>query len=367
MFDTAAAHSELDTIHQVQNALLEALRKEQTKGPQAISAALNSSISQLYKLAVFVHENFNSPIGGSHTTPSSKALFHDVRASFQQVEQVTTGTLDEISSIKDKTIDLNSTKVATLQQNVQEAKQSTDLNLKNLETRIAQASEAVDTWGKQVETCKETLQEAEEKLQQDREAQRDANIGLSILIPWWGIAGLIDHKLSPGNVLVDVGAQQQALQDAYNTFVSVRNNLLQAKKEQSDCINDQKQFDSLLEQLGDLALALSQTAKNIDSMSEAIGKLRLRAIQAVQVADEMYNNAVIASGDAFFINEFVKPILEICDQTVVEPNVAPKLEAILDELRQAYGRNNIPEELATKFDEIQAKVKRFIPKSSEQK
>ncbi|EFE40341.1 hypothetical protein TRV_04953 [Trichophyton verrucosum HKI 0517] len=347
MFDTTAAHNELDTIHQIQNALVERLKQERTKGPRAISAAIDNGMTYLYNLAVFVHANFNSQVESIGSTPPSKALFQNVRASFQQVQQTTAGTLDDLARIQ-----------------AEEAKKSTEMTLNDLGTRIAEASQQEQTWIEQVKKNEELLKTAEEKLRSDEEAQRDTNIGLSILIPFWGLAGLIDHRAAPGNVLLSsaVGAQRQALQDANNSLMSTRNYLIQTQKEEADYINERNQLDVLTEQLQNLTSAIAVTAGNINDMVKATGQLKENAIHMVQLGNKMYNNATIASGDAFFRDEFVNPILDLCSLVVIEFNAAPKIETILDELKHAYGNDPIPQPINQKFEDIMARVKRFLPK-----
>ncbi|EGD98253.1 hypothetical protein TESG_05633 [Trichophyton tonsurans CBS 112818] len=364
MLDTTAAHTELDTIHQIQNTLVERLKQERTKGPRAISAAVDNGMTYLYNLAAFVHSNFNSQVGGIGSTPPSKALFQNVRASFQQAQQTTAGTLDDLSRIQAESIDLSSTRIAKLLAKVREAKKSTEITLDDLGARIAEASQQEQTWIEQVKKNEELLQNAEDKLRRDKEAQRDANIGLSILIPFWGLAGLIDHRAAPGNVLLAsaVGAQRQVLQDANNSLMSTRNYLIQTQKEEADYMNEKNQLDVLTGQLQNLTSTLSVTAGNINDMVKATGKLKENAVQMVQLANKMYNDATIASGDAFFRDEFVNPILDLCSLVIIEFNAAPKIETILDELKQAYGNTPIPQPINQKFEDIRARIKRFLPK-----
>ncbi|EFR01505.1 hypothetical protein MGYG_04513 [Nannizzia gypsea CBS 118893] len=363
MFDISGAHAELDTIHQIQNALVERLKQERAKGPRAISAAVDNGMTYLFNLAVFVHTNFNSQVGSVGPTPPSKALFQNVRASFQQVQQTTMGTLDDLSRIQAESVDLSSTRVAKLLAKVQEAKKSTEITLKDLGARIEEASKQEQTWEAQVKQNEELLQTAEEKLRSDEEAQRDTNIGLSILIPFWGIAGLIDHRAAPGNVLLAsaVGAQKQALQDADNSLMSTRNYLIQTQKEEADYRNETAQLDVLTAQLQNMTSSITVTAGNINDMVQATGKMKENAAQMVQLANKMYNDATIASGDAFFRDEFVNPILDLCSLVVIEFNAAPKIDTILDELKNAYGENPIPQSINQKFEDIRARVKRFLP------
>ncbi|EGD91707.2 hypothetical protein H112_00817 [Trichophyton rubrum D6] len=187
---------------------------------------------------------------------------------------------------------------------------------------------------------------------------------LSILIPFWGLAGLIDHRAAPGNVLLSsaVGAQRQALQDANNSLMSTRNYLIQTKKEEADYVNERNQLDVLTEQLQNLTSAIAMTAGNINDMVKATGQLKENAIRMVQLGNKMYNDATIASGDAFFRDEFVNPILDLCSLVVIEFNAAPKIETILDELKQAYGNAPIPQPINQKFEDIRARIKRFLPK-----
>lgn len=159
-----------------------------------------------------------------------------------------------------------------------------------------------------------------------------------------------------------VGAQRQALQDANNSLMSTRNYLIQTQKEEADYINERNQLDVLTEQLQNLTSAIAVTAGNINDMVKATGQLKENAIHMVQLSNKMYNDATIASGDAFFRDEFVNPILDLCSLVVIEFNAAPKIETILDELKQAYGNAPIPQPINQKFEDIMARVKRFLPK-----
>lgn len=183
---------------------------------------------------------------------------------------------------------------------------------------------------------------------------------VSILCPWFGIAGAINKNLSPGHVILgsDVGKARQALQDAVNTVNTVEHDLSNLEGDAIALNNQMIIQQKFLDGVDSIVHCIEQAKDGFDSLVQGAAEAKKLATKMAENMDTMAAEATtIGDGSSYFKAEFVAHILSICHSALIEPGAARVVNGIVDELLKGYKQGpSIPEDIEKDIQDLNQKA-----------
>ncbi|EDP50902.1 hypothetical protein CNMCM8689_001906 [Aspergillus fumigatus] len=311
MVDVDALNSELDQISDQYQSLFRRLNSESQRDVQTVALSLSIALSQLYQLAIFVRGDYNKRVFNV-----SGILVTKVREAFEQLAHASTTALENVSTLQSENVDLLAAKMHIFEQNVKAAHDETA-------AKIAGYKDAI-----------------------------------SMIVPIWGIIGLIDHTKSPGSVLLEgqIGAARQAVDNAPHILDSAYRNA-QASLDLLRGEQAKLELQSvILKRLGPLQSAIQSAITKAQELEKGLIPMKDSATEMVRRRNKLSSRAEDGAELSITKEESVSGILDVVELAIVEPNTAKQIKMILAELRNSWGPSPVPPAILSRLDELDGKA-----------
>ncbi|KAH1272497.1 hypothetical protein KXW19_006949 [Aspergillus fumigatus] len=334
MVDVDALNSELDQISDQYQSLFRRLNSESQRDVQTVALSLSIALSQLYQLAIFVRGDYNKRVFNV-----SGILVTKVREAFEQLAHASTTALENVSTLQSENVDLLAAKMHIFEQNVKAAHDETA-------AKIAGYKDA-----RSLETLLGKLEDA-------RKTGDVVDGVISMIVPIWGIIGLIDHTKSPGSVLLEgqIGAARQAVDNAPHILDSAYRNA-QASLDLLRGEQAKLELQSvILKRLGPLQSAIQSAITKAQELEKGLIPMKDSATEMVRRRNKLSSRAEDGAELSITKEESVSGILDVVELAIVEPNTAKQIKMILAELRNSWGPSPIPPAILSRLDELDGKA-----------
>ncbi|GIK00973.1 hypothetical protein Aspvir_005003 [Aspergillus viridinutans] len=356
MVDVDALNSELDQISGQYQSLFRRLNSESQRDVQNVALSLSLALSQLYQLAIFVRGDYNQRAFDVLTEKDS--LVAKVKEAFERLAHASTTALEHVSRLHAENVDLLSSKMHVFEQNVKAAHAETDAKVAGYKTAVSEARKAVEREANAAQTAKSSLETLLQKLDDARKTGDVVDGVVSAIIPIWGLIGLIDHKKSPGSVMLEgqIGAARQAVESAEHTLDSA----LRSAQISLDLQNREQlklaQQSAILERLGPLQSAIQSAITKAVELENGLIQMKDSATEMVRRMNKLSGRAENGAELSVTKEEFVSGILDVVELAIVEPNTAKQIGTILAELRNSWGPSPMTPAIQSRFDELDGKA-----------
>ncbi|OXN10308.1 hypothetical protein CDV58_00602 [Aspergillus fumigatus] len=334
MVDVDALNSELDQISDQYQSLFRRLNSESQRDVQTVALSLSIALSQLYQLAISVRGDYNKRVFNV-----SGILVTKVREAFEQLAHASTTALENVSTLQSENVDLLAAKMHIFEQNVKAAHDETA-------AKIAGYKDA-----RSLETLLGKLEDA-------RKTGDVVDGVISMIVPIWGIIGLIDHTKSPGSVLLEgqIGAARQAVDNAPHILDSAYRNA-QASLDLLRGEQAKLELQSvILKRLGPLQSAIQSAITKAQELEKGLIPMKDSATEMVRRRNKLSSRAEDGAELSITKEESVSGILDVVELAIVEPNTAKQIKMILAELRNSWGPSPIPPAILSRLDELDGKA-----------
>ncbi|KAH1280934.1 hypothetical protein KXV95_002758 [Aspergillus fumigatus] len=334
MVDVDALNSELDQISDQYQSLFRRLNSESQRDVQTVALSLSIALSQLYQLAIFVRGDYNKRVFNV-----SGILVTKVREAFEQLAHASTTALENVSTLQSENVDLLAAKMHIFEQNVKAAHDETA-------AKIAGYKDA-----RSLETLLGKLEDA-------RKTGDVVDGVISMIVPIWGIIGLIDHTKSPGSVLLEgqIGAARQAVDNAPHILDSAYRNA-QASLDLLRGEQAKLELQSvILKRLGPLQSAIQSAITKAQELEKGLIPMKDSATEMVRRMNKLSSRAEDGAELSITKEESVSGILDVVELAIVEPNTAKQIKMILAELRNSWGPSPVPPAILSRLDELDGKA-----------
>ncbi|KAH2908064.1 hypothetical protein KXW25_005187 [Aspergillus fumigatus] len=334
MVDVDALNSELDQISDQYQSLFRRLNSESQQDVQTVALSLSIALSQLYQLAIFVRGDYNKRVFNV-----SGILVTKVREAFEQLAHASTTALENVSTLQSENVDLLAAKMHIFEQNVKAAHDETA-------AKIAGYKDA-----RSLETLLGKLEDA-------RKTGDVVDGVISMIVPIWGIIGLIDHTKSPGSVLLEgqIGAARQAVDNAPHILDSAYRNA-QASLDLLRGEQAKLELQSvILKRLGPLQSAIQSAITKAQELEKGLIPMKDSATEMVRRMNKLSSRAEDGAELSITKEESVSGILDVVELAIVEPNTAKQIKMILAELRNSWGPSPVPPAILSRLDELDGKA-----------
>ncbi|KAH1436981.1 hypothetical protein KXX32_004419 [Aspergillus fumigatus] len=334
MVDVDALNSELDQISDQYQSLFRRLNSESQRDVQTVALSLSIALSQLYQLAIFVRGDYNKRVFNV-----SGILVTKVREAFEQLAHASTTALENVSTLQSENVDLLAAKMHIFEQNVKAAHDETA-------AKIAGYKDA-----RSLETLLGKLEDA-------RKTGDVVDGVISMIVPIWGIIGLIDHTKSPGSVLLEgqIGAARQAVDNAPHILDSAYRN---AQASLDPLRGEQAKLELqsvILKRLGPLQSAIQSAITKAQELEKGLIPMKDSATEMVRRRNKLSSRAEDGAELSITKEESVSGILDVVELAIVEPNTAKQIKMILAELRNSWGPSPVPPAILSRLDELDGKA-----------
>ncbi|KAH1326431.1 hypothetical protein KXX47_009397 [Aspergillus fumigatus] len=337
MVDVDALNSELDQISDQYQSLFRRLNSESQRDLQIVALSLSIALSQLYQLAIFVRGDYNKR--AFNVSGERDILVTKVREAFEQLAHASTTALENVSTLQSENVDLLAAKMHVFEQNVKAAHDETA-------AKIAGYKDA-----RSLETLLGKLEDA-------RKTGDVVDGVISMIVPIWGIIGLIDHTKSPGSVLLEgqIGAARQAVDNAPHILDSAYRNA-QASLDLLRGEQARLELQSVvLKRLGPLQSAIQSAITKAQELEKGLIPMKDSATEMVRRRNKLSSRAEDGAELSITKEESVSGILDVVELAIVEPNTAKQIKMILAELRNSWGPSPVPPAILSRLDELDGKA-----------
>ncbi|KAH3005581.1 hypothetical protein KXV73_009847, partial [Aspergillus fumigatus] len=316
----------LDQISDQYQSLFRRLNSESQRDVQTVALSLSIALSQLYQLAIFVRGDYNKRVFNV-----SGILVTKVREAFEQLAHASTTALENVSTLQSE--------MHIFEQNVKAAHDETA-------AKIAGYKDA-----RSLETLLGKLEDA-------RKTGDVVDGVISMIVPIWGIIGLIDHTKSPGSVLLEgqIGAARQAVDNAPHILDSAYRNA-QASLDLLRGEQAKLELQSvILKRLGPLQSAIQSAITKAQELEKGLIPMKDSATEMVRRMNKLSSRAEDGAELSITKEESVSGILDVVELAIVEPNTAKQIKMILAELRNSWGPSPVPPAILSRLDELDGKA-----------
>ncbi|KAH1784304.1 hypothetical protein KXX36_008786, partial [Aspergillus fumigatus] len=327
----------LDQISDQYQSLFRRLNSESQRDVQIVALSLSIALSQLYQLAIFVRGDYNKR--AFNVSGERDILVTKVREAFEQLAHASTTALENVSTLQSENVDLLAAKMHIFEQNVKAAHDETA-------AKIAGYKDA-----RSLETLLGKLEDA-------RKTGDVVDGVVSMIVPIWGIIGLIDHTKSPGSVLLEgqIGAARQAVDNAQHTLDSAYRNA-QASLDLLRGEQAKLELQSvILKRLGPLQSAIQSAITKAQELEKGLIPMKDSATEMVRRMNKLSSRAEDGAELSITKEESVSGILDVVELAIVEPNTAKQIKMILAELRNSWGPSPVPPAILSRLDELDGKA-----------
>ncbi|KAH3144736.1 hypothetical protein KXW18_008212 [Aspergillus fumigatus] len=269
----------------------------------------------------------------------SGILVTKVREAFEQLAHASTTALENVSTLQSENVDLLAAKMHIFEQNVKAAHDETA-------AKIAGYKDA-----RSLETLLGKLEDA-------RKTGDVVDGVISMIVPIWGIIGLIDHTKSPGSVLLEgqIGAARQAVDNAPHILDSAYRNA-QASLDLLRGEQAKLELQSvILKRLGPLQSAIQSAITKAQELEKGLIPMKDSATEMVRRMNKLSSRAEDGAELSITKEESVSGILDVVELAIVEPNTAKQIKMILAELRNSWGPSPVPPAILSRLDELDGKA-----------
>lgn len=179
-----------------------------------------------------------------------------------------------------------------------------------------------------------------------------------MIVPIWGIIGLIDHTKSPGSVLLEgqIGAARQAVDNAPHILDSAYRNA-QASLDLLRGEQAKLELQSvILKRLGPLQSAIQSAITKAQELEKGLIPMKDSATEMVRRRNKLSSRAEDGAELSITKEESVSGVLDVVELAIVEPNTAKQIKMILAELRNSWGPSPVPPAILSRLDELDGKA-----------
>lgn len=351
--------AELQQIFEINRGLAREFESVHADGPRTVNTAFTQALSGLHEIAEFISGDFDDRLSSVLSKPSTNLLFNKVQTSFHNLGQVVDDVSKALDRIKERDLDLKKSRLDVLNTKVISAQQTNCTQVQDLENQIQTEDETLRTQNGVIKTTRSTCEQLNRKLEEDEEAKEKANLGLSVLIPIWGIAGLINKDWSPGHVVM--GADLAQAEQAYQNAITVwRESQLNLQRLQARMQNMEAEHESLLgfmNQISTVERDVGDLGDTLDMLFKAVVQFSKGAGHMLQQMSNLAVQAALVTSDSFFKADYAQGILDICNTAINEPQSALLVKGVCGELAAGYGGQEMPAFIQQGVTSLQKKIK----------
>ncbi|KAL7910525.1 hypothetical protein GGI35DRAFT_449020 [Trichoderma velutinum] len=322
-----------------------------TKRSEAISCALETGTDSLYNLSVLISGDFEF----NHDDGRIKAALDRLVTTFNHIAELADSQLAEVGHLHSNSIELRNAKLRPLQDKL-------DASKSNIEAQLTRNQQAITTTSNTVNVLQDSVSEMngahrslQDKLSEAERVHEGVNIAVSILIPIWGIVGLIDPNASPGAVFQlrrtvdeardELRREQTALNRAVESLESER-------RQQVELENQVSRLQSMLSEIVPLENQVTATIEKTDMLQQATIAVKKQLAVAAQRAAQLSNTVLVTAHASFTKQEFCTGILDIAEQVPLDYRNSNEMKLLLNELLSGYGGAVVPAAIESRANEL---------------
>ncbi|OTA05026.1 hypothetical protein A9Z42_0056520 [Trichoderma parareesei] len=312
-----------------------------TKRSEEISRALETGTERLYMLSVLIRGDFVF----DQSDLRLKAALDQLVSAFTQITELADNQLAEVGRLNSDSIELRNAKLRPLQDGIEECKSEIGAQLEGNQQAIMTTSNTVDGLQHSINAMNNSLRSLQDKLGEAERVRDGWNIAISVLIPVWGIVGLIDENASPGAVFQLRDAVNNVRNDLHNKRRSLEQameGLAAAREQQAHLEHQAWRLRNMQTEIEDLGNEVTCIIEKTDALQRATVAVKQQLTVAAQHAAELSNTVLVTAHQSFTKQEFCSGILDIAEQVPLDPRNSTEMTLLLNELLSGYGSTNVP-------------------------
>lgn len=178
---------------------------------------------------------------------------------------------------------------------------------------------------------------------------------MSILIPIWGIVGLIDPNASPGavfNLRNCVNEARDALHREKTALEKAGESLKSERQQQVELENQVSRLQAMLSEIVPLENQVTATVEKTDILQQAIIVVKHQLAAAAQRAAQLSNTVLITAHASSTKQEICTGILDIAEQVPLDFRNSNEMKLLLNELLSGYGSAVVPAAIESRANEL---------------
>ncbi|KAK3936675.1 hypothetical protein QBC46DRAFT_394464 [Diplogelasinospora grovesii] len=196
------------------------------------------------------------------------------------------------------------------------------------------------------------------------------DVGVGILIPIWGLIGLIDdrhHRAKPSRLPFSGCASwsmppaSKAVAMARAVLVGAEENLRELEIQRHNFMSAKRTPAAIAAELPAQTAHVNAAITRVDAIVERLVAAKKATTEAVRRVGQLSNAALMTAHMSISKQDFAEGILDISEVLVMDPNTAARITPILDELWHEYGGNGMPKKLLDRSNAINDSIAKIIP------
>lgn len=178
---------------------------------------------------------------------------------------------------------------------------------------------------------------------------------MSILIPIWGVVGLIDPTSSPGAVFKlrkCVRETRDALHKEKAALEKAEESLKTERGQQDELEKQVSRLEDMLSEIVPLEDQITSTIEKTDMLQQAIIVVKQQLAAAARRAAQLSNTVLITAHASSTKQEICTGILDIAEQVPLDFRNSNEMKLLLNELLSGYGSAVVPASIESRANEL---------------
>lgn len=178
---------------------------------------------------------------------------------------------------------------------------------------------------------------------------------MSILIPIWGIVGLIDNNASPGavfNLRNCVNEARDALYREKAALERAGESLKSERGQQVELETQVSRLQAMLSEILPLENQVTTTIEKTDMLQQAIIVVKQQLAAAAQRAAQLSNTVLVTAHASSTKQEIYTGILDIAEQVPLDFRNSNEMKLLLNELLSGYKSAVVPAAIESRANEL---------------
>ncbi|PKK55218.1 hypothetical protein CI102_8 [Trichoderma harzianum] len=322
-----------------------------TKRSETISCALKVGTDSLYDLSALISGDFEL----THDDGRLNVALDRLVATFDHITELADSQLAEVGRLHSDAIELRNAKLRPLQDKLDESKSELEAQLTRNREAITATSNTVNVLQESVDTMNRAHRSLQDKLSEAERVHDGVNIAVSILIPIWGIVGLIDNNASPGavfNLRNCVNEARDALHREKMALEKAGESLKSERQQHVELENQVSRLQAMLSEIVPLENQVTATIEKTDMLQQAIIVVKQQLAAAAQRAAQLSNTVLITAHASSTKQEICTGILDIAEQVPLDFRNSNEMKLLLNELLSGYGSAVVPAAIESRANEL---------------
>ncbi|KAH0524104.1 hypothetical protein TsFJ059_009014 [Trichoderma semiorbis] len=330
-----------------------------TKRSEAISCALKVGTDSLYNLSALISGDFEL----THDDERLKVALDSLVTTFNHITELADSQLAEVGRLHSDAIELRNAKLRPLQNKLDESKSELEAQLTANREAITATSNTVKTFQESVDTMKRAHRSLQDKLSDSERTHDTVNIAVSILIPIWGVVGLIDPTSSPGAVFKlrkCVRETCDALHKEKAALEKAEESLKTERGQQDELEKQVSRLEDMLSEIVPLEDQVTSTIEKTDMLQQAIIVVKQQLAAAARRAAQLSNTVLITAHASSTNQEICTGILDIAEQVPLDFTNSNEMKLLLNELLSGYGSAVVPAAIESRANELLGAAAKYL-------